>query len=112
MKTNVATLSARDIKDIADCFASRPPIIGAFPTDPVKVAAGAKRVAELKCASCHGVSFAGADAVPRLAGQISGYLINQLEAFAAGRRSHPQIEVSFDKLGDIESIAQHCSATK
>jgi cytochrome c553 len=112
MKTNVASLLARDIKDIADYFASRPPIIGAFPTDPAKVAVGAKRVAEVKCASCHGASFAGTDAVPRLAGQTTGYLISQLEAFAAGRRSHPPIEVSFDKLGDIESIAQYFSATK
>ena len=47
-----------------------------------------KRVAEMKCGSCHGATFAGADVVPRLAGQTTGYLISQLEAFAAGRRTH------------------------
>jgi len=112
MKTNIAALSARDVKDIADYFAARPPISGAFPTDSAKVAAGAQRVAEMKCASCHGANFAGADAVPRLAGQTTGYLISQLEAFAAGRRSHPPIEVPFDKLGDIEAVAHYFSATK
>lgn len=112
MKTNVATLSARDIKDIADYFASRPPVSGAFPTDSAKVAAGAKRVAEMKCGSCHGANFAGADTVPRLAGQTTGYLIGQLEAFAAGRRPHPPIEIPFEKIGDIESVAQYFTATK
>jgi cytochrome c553 len=112
MKTNVATLSARDIKDIADYFASRPPIKGAFPTDSAKVATGARLVAELKCVSCHGAGFAGADTVPRLAGQTTGYLISQLEAFAAGRRTHPPIQIPFDKVGDIESVAQYFSAAE
>jgi cytochrome c553 len=112
MKTNVANLSARDIRDIADYFASRPPVIGVYSTDPAKVAVGEKRVAEMKCASCHGASFAGAEAVPRLAGQTTGYLISQLEAFAAGRRTHPPTETPFDKVGDFKAIAHYFTAAK
>jgi cytochrome c553 len=112
MKTNVANLSARDIRDIADYFASRPPVVGVYSTDRAKVAVGEKRVAEMKCGSCHGPTFAGADAVPRLAGQTTGYLISQLEAFAAGRRTHPPVEAPFDRMGDFEAIAHYFTAAK
>ena len=112
MKANVANLSARDIAVIADYFASRPPVLGVYSTDPAKVAVGEKRVAEMNCGSCHGPTFAGAEAVPRLAGQTTGYLINQLGAFAAGRRTHPPIETPFDKIGDFEAIAHYLTAAK
>ncbi len=112
MKTNVADLSARDIKDIADYFASRAPMVGVWSADPAKVAAGAKRVAESKCASCHGPTFAGTDEVPRLAGQKPVYLRIQLEAFAAGRRAHPPIEIPFDRIGDFEAIAHYFAAAR
>ena len=79
MKTNVANLSARDIADIADYFASKAPITGIHTTDPVNTAAGETRVNELKCAVCHQGTFSGADSVPRLAGQSTGYLFAQLE---------------------------------
>lgn len=112
MKTNVANLSARDIRDIADYFSSRPPVLGVYSTDPAKVTVGEKRVAEMKCASCHGRTFAGGEAVPRLAGQTTGYLISQLEAFSAGRRTHPPTETPFDKMGDFEAIAHYFTAAK
>lgn len=66
----------------------------------------------MNCGSCHGPTFAGAESVPRLAGQTTGYLISQLEAFAAGRRAHPPIETPFDKMGDIEAIAHYFTAAK
>ena len=112
MKTNVANLSSRDIKDIADYFASRPPVTGVYVTDAAKVAAGEKRVGELKCGSCHGPSFGGREAVPRLAGQTTGYLVNQMEAFAEGRRTHPAIETAFDRIGELEAIAHYLTATQ
>ena len=112
MKANVANLSARDIQDIADYFASRPPVLGVYSTDPAKVAIGENRVALMKCASCHGPTFGGADSVPRLAGQTTGYLISQLEAFAAGRRQHPAIETPFDKIGDFDAIAHYFTTVK
>jgi len=112
MKSNVADLSARDIGDIADWFASRAPRVGVWSTDPAKVAAGEKRVAQSKCASCHGPTFAGTDEVPRLAGQKPVYLRIQLQAFAAGRRAHPPSEIPFDKIGDFEAIAHYFAAAR
>ena len=112
MKTNVERLSARDIKDIADYFASRPAVAGVYATDPAKVAAGETRVAEMKCAACHGATFAGAGMVPRLAGQRIGYLISQMEAFAAGRRAHPSIDTPFNKIADVEAIATYFTSLK
>lgn len=112
MKTNVGPLSARDIRDIADYFASRPAPSGAYVTDPDKVAAGETRAADLRCGSCHGVSFAGSESVPRLAGQAPGYLIRQLEAFAEGRRSHPQTDTPFDRIGDVQAIAHYFAAMR
>jgi len=112
MKTNVGSLSARDIRDIADYFSSRPPLTGVYVTDPDKVAAGENRVAELKCGSCHGQNFAGSEAVPRLAGQTPGYLMRQLASFAEGRRTHPPSEPPFDKVGDVQAIAQYFTAAK
>lgn len=112
MQSNVARLSAPDIRDIADYFASRPPISGVYATDATKVALGASRVNEQKCATCHQDNFAGANAVPRLAGQTTGYLIAQLEAFGAKRREHPQLEKPFDEIGDIEAIAHYFTSLK
>ena len=112
MKSNVANLSARDIRDIADYFSSRPPVLGVYSTDPAKVAVGEKRVAEMKCGLCHGPTFSGGETVPRLAGQTTGYLVSQLEAFAAGRRTHPPNETPFDKMGDFEAIAHYFTAVK
>ena len=112
MKSSGANLSARDIRNIADYFASRPPVTGAFSTDPAKVAMGEQRAAAMKCGSCHDPAFAGTEAVPRLAGQTTGYLISQLEAFAAGRRPHPPIGAHFDKIGDVEAIAHYLTAMK
>lgn len=112
MKTNAGSLSARDIRDIADYFASRPPPAGAFVTDPDKVAAGGKRVGELQCASCHRPDFAGSNDVPRLAGQAPRYLVRQLEAYAEGRRTHPSVETPFDKIGDVQAIAHYFAAAR
>ena len=112
MEPNLRQLSERDIQDIADYYASRAPIVGAWRTDPAKVAAGEQRVTEGKCASCHGPTFAGTDEVPRLAGQKPVYLRSQLEAFAAGRRAHPPIELPFDKIGDFEAIAHYFAAVR
>jgi cytochrome c553 len=112
MKMNVERLSARDIKDIADYFASRPSVAGVNATDPAKVAAGEIRVAEMKCAACHGATFAGAEMVPRLAGQTTGYLIGKIEAFAAGRSAHPNIETPFNTITDVEAIANYFTSLK
>ena len=112
MRVNVANLSSRDIADIAEYLSKRPPHVGLFSPDPVKAAAGEKRVSELKCATCHQPAFQGADANPRLAGQVPRYLVQEMEDINAGRRQHPPSELSSAKGDDIENIAGYLSALK
>ena len=71
--------------------------------------AGEAKVRELGCATCHGAAFAGRDLVPRLAGQASGYLATQLEAFAGGQRPHPAAPLP--AAGDAEAVAAYLSAS-
>jgi len=112
MRVNVANLSSRDIADIAEYFSGRPPHVGLFSPDPVKAAAGEKRVSELKCATCHQPAFQGADANPRLAGQVPRYLVQEMQDINAGRRKHPPSELGAAKGDDIENIASYLSAIK
>lgn len=112
MQPNVAALSDRDIGDIARYFASRPPVVDAFPADAQRAAAGQKLVQDLKCATCHGATFSGGDLVPRLAGQSPGYLVDQFEAFAASRRTHPGGDMPSGSRADIESVAQYFASLK
>jgi cytochrome c553 len=88
MQTNVANLSDRDIRDIADYFAAQKPIRAAHPVDPAKASAGKTTADELRCGSCHVSTYHGKDEVPRLAGQTAGYVIAQLELFVTGKRKH------------------------
>lgn len=112
MQTNVARLSARDIADIADYFASKAPITSAPTADAAKVAAGETRAKELKCATCHQATYSGIDLVPRLAGQSPGYLIAQFEAFASGRRVHPPSDLPSTSGGDVENMASYLSTLR
>ena len=112
MQPNVAALSERDIRDIASYFAARPPIVDAFPADTQRVAAGQKLVEDSNCAACHGARFSGGDLVPRLAGQSPGYLVDQLEAFAASRRAHPAKDMPTGNRADIEAIAQYLTSLR
>lgn len=88
MQINTASLSDRDMRDIADYLSARKPVRVAFPLDPAKIAAGRERAEELKCATCHLPTFHGSGEIPRLAGQTPGYLKAQLEAFGSGKRKH------------------------
>jgi cytochrome c553 len=55
------------------------------------------------CAPCHGADGAGGDVEkPNLAGQKSIYIRQQLEAFRAGRRKHPEMKSMSRQLTDRE----------
>jgi cytochrome c553 len=55
------------------------------------------------CAPCHGKDGrSGTVEVPNLAGQKSIYLREQLMAFRAGRRKHPDMKVVAKELTDRE----------
>ena len=88
MQTNAANLTDRDMRDIADWFATQRPIRVAHQLDPARVAGGRATAEALRCATCHLPGFQGAGAVPRLAGQTPGYVRAQLEDMAAGKRPH------------------------
>ncbi len=92
MQTNVAQLSERDMRDIADYFASRKPVRGTFPLDEAKASRGKARAEALKCAACHKDDYSGNKEVPRLAGVEPRYIAPQLVAFAEGKRAHPPFE--------------------
>lgn len=108
MQTNVATLSDKDMRDIADYFASRKPVRASFQLDPQKIAKGESKAKELNCATCHGPDFSGKKEVPRLAGLEPRYLGPQMVAFKLAKRPHPAV----DGLGaiseeDAENLAQY-----
>jgi cytochrome c553 len=59
MQTNTANLSTRDMRDIADYFASRKPVRVSFPLDAAKASLGKLKVQSLPCADCHRADFSG-----------------------------------------------------
>jgi cytochrome c553 len=107
MQSNVANLSDRDMRDIAEYLAKQKPLRGSYSLDPRKIEIGKAKSDELKCGSCHLATFAGIGEIPRLAGQTPGYLRAQLEAFNSGKRRHasrPGPEPAMT-LGDIDREA-------
>jgi cytochrome c553 len=88
MQTNVASLSDRDMRDIADYLSVQKLPRASYQLESAKIAAGRARAEELRCAACHLPTLYGAGEVPRLAGQTPGYVKVQLEAFGAGKRQH------------------------
>jgi cytochrome c553 len=108
MQTNVGHLSERDMRDIAEYFASRKPVRGSFPLEAAKAERGKARAEALKCAACHRQDYAGAKEVPRLAGMEPRYVAPQLLEFAAGKRAHPPAE-GMQRLSeqDAEDLAQY-----
>lgn len=51
------------------------------------------------CLTCHGVDGGGdGTAVPRLAGLGAGYMVAQLDAYADGRRQHPQMQAIAERM--------------
>lgn len=110
MDANVAKLSPKDIASIAAWFAARPLPAHAQPVDAAKAAAGEARIRELGCASCHGADYAGAGAVPRLAGQTPVYLGMELDHVIAGRRAHPA--AALPAAADVENLANYFGSLK
>ncbi len=111
MQANVRRLSARDVADIADYFAAQAPPAGrAAAPHAGRSAAGEARLRELQCGSCHQPDYIGRGLVPRLAGQASGYLASQIEAYVAGRRKHPA--AAMPAAAEIDAIAGHLAALR
>ena len=108
MQTNVASLSDRDMCDIADYFASQKPVRVSFPLDATTVSRGKSKAEALKCASCHMPGYSGNKEVPRLAGLEPRYIAPQLVAFAGGKRAHPPADGMRDlSAADAVDLAQY-----
>ena len=84
-------LSNEDVRDLAAYFSSlKPPgSTAAVVPDgrPQLTEAGKKAAVAGRCAACHGDSFAGSKAAPRLAGQREEYLEKALHDFKWGQRT-------------------------
>ena len=89
----------------------RPLVAEDFPVDAQKAGAGQQRVQDLKCTTCHGPTFAGSGLVPRLAGQSQGYLVKQLDAFAASRRPHASTDMPVGQA-EIEAVAHYLASLR
>jgi len=67
------------------------------------------------CSGCHGIpgynNAFPVYKVPRIGGQNYGYLVSALQAYKAGKRSHPTMRVQAQSLSeqDIRDIAAYIS---
>jgi len=116
MQINSASLSDRDMRDLADFFAAQmfPNVI--YELDESKVAAGKAKSKESGCEQCHFIAVSKATDVPRIAGQTPWYVAEQLQAFAAGKRTHadnsritPDAALS---VADTENLAHYFAQLK
>lgn len=57
------------------------------------------------CTGCHGPHGEGSSAFPRLAGTGKAYLLEQLDAFGAGKRQNPIMQPFVQKMSPTERAA-------
>ncbi len=88
MQGIVEQLDNNDIRDLGAYFASLTPPKATLPDDNADMSAkGAQAAVGRRCANCHTDSFAGKDAVARIAGQREEYLLKALHDYKSGARS-------------------------
>ena len=88
MQPIVEEINNDDIRNLGAYFASLTPPKAAQPDDnPDLSKKGAQAAVGRRCASCHTDSFAGTNAVARIAGQREDYLLKALHDYKAGTRS-------------------------
>jgi cytochrome c553 len=88
MQPIVEQLDNSDIRDLGAYFASLTPPKATQPDDnPDLSKKGAEAAVGRRCANCHMDSFAGKDAVARIAGQREEYLLKALRDYKSGVRS-------------------------
>lgn len=120
MKPIVAQLSERDMADAAVYFAGQRPSPGQV-EDAALLAAGRKLYDDGNadsgvpaCAGCHGPRGIGNARYPRLAGQHSGYVLDQIQRFGDGRRSNDKrlMQTIATRLSEAEvrAVAQYIAS--
>jgi cytochrome c553 len=96
-----AELTDEDLGNLAAYYSAQKPAPPPQSMDPTK-AASARQLADAdNCTQCHGPNLAGQEHIPRLAGQHSEYLKQQLLGFKAAARG--------DIDGNMTSAAQPLS---
>jgi cytochrome c553 len=108
-------LKDADIRDLGAYFASLtpPPLADADP-DPQRYAQGAKVAQANRCSTCHGESYAGQQAIARIAHQREDYLLKALRDFHEGRRTGGGIAAMPDAVyplsdADLQALAHYFS---
>lgn len=116
MSPAAATLSDRDMQDLAAYFAAQKAAAPGLPADPQKAALGRNLADRYHCHSCHKPDLTGQNHIPRLAGQPYDYLVKQLRGFKAGTR--PDIDGNMASSAqplsdqDIENLAHYIAGLK
>lgn len=89
MEPLAAALKDEDIRNLGAYYASLPPpkTSNEIPGPPALKQAGAELAKRNRCASCHGDTYEGTQATPRLARQREDYLLNALRDFKGGLRT-------------------------
>lgn len=82
-------LSDADLQKLADIVAKLPPPPPADGMDPARAQRAQALVAANRCAFCHN-NLAGAESVPRIAGQREDYLLKALREYKSGTRAEYQ----------------------
>jgi cytochrome c553 len=88
MTAQAKGMSDDDLRAFSDLIGTLPPppAPAANVIEPQRLARGAALVLQHRCASCHGVDYAGGQQVARLAYQREDYLIKALTEFRSGKR--------------------------
>ena len=87
MQPVAETISNDDIRTLGAYFAALTPPKPAPDDNPDLSKKGAQAAVGRRCASCHTDTFAGTQAVARLAGQREEYLVKALHDYKSGVRS-------------------------
>src|ERR1700685_4419709 len=87
MQPVAETISNEDIRTLGAYFAALTPPKAAPDNNPDLSKKGAQAAVGRRCASCHTDTFAGTQAVARLAGQREEYLVKALHDYKSGVRA-------------------------
>jgi cytochrome c553 len=108
MSPFAATLSDRDMEDLAAYYSVQRPQPRPAAPDPGKAAIGRRLAEDYHCTSCHRPGLVGQQQVPRLAGQDFTYLLKLLRGFKAQTASDldGSMTMAAQPLseGDIENL--------
>ena len=114
-----SALKDPDIRDLGAYFSalSPPPPAADADPDPQRFARGEKVAQANRCSNCHGETYAGQQAIARIAHQREDYLLKALRDFHEGRRSGGGMAAMPDAVyhlsdEDLQALAHYLSRFK